>query len=470
MSNEQPPPPLPRDLVIRIALVLWENGPELNPSVWRQLKLSAHLTLDVVHDKVLVPCMGWTRNYHTFLFTRGNKKWLYQDTNAPDLMHAAFRNHPGSVGVLDPKDATLGNLLEKVGDKIMYTYDLSNGWHHEIELKQIISETESNGKCLVLAGEMRCPDEDGEGGCVTFQEDVLNLVLMLRMRPHDKNTARELARNCFDRHNALNVRGRFDPNEFTVEEAMAAVNQALASRASSMVGTKHFLTQFTNPTFGGGNVWLSPVNAGQRIVVTMVEDDRGGGGFLRKMIETINFKPDDQSHTACPCGNPLNLKACIGCKSVYYCSVECEQNHWKQGGHEMVCKKENDAREKYEAEKKTWSTKRPADLEITGKTIPLLRYRNTLRFQKGDVVECMVGDQLWATGVIVDTMYREDHWPRSRPSAPYQIQLERFGRRLIFATWDDDYQIRKLPNGEPLSPAITKSQMDVVDFLAGKEI
>ena len=469
MSNPPPSPPLPRDLVIRIALVLWENGPELDPPVWRQVKLSAHLTLDVVHDKVLVPCMGWTRNYHTYFFTCGNKKWLYQDTNATDLVHAAFRNHNAGMNVLlDPKDATLGNLLEKVGDKVMYTYDLVNGWHHGIELKEIISETESNGKCLVLAGEMRCPDEDGKGGCVTYQEDVLNPVLMLRMRPHEKNTARVLAKHCFDRRNALNVRGRFDPNEFTVQEAMAAVNQALASRASSMVGTKHFLTQFTCVTLD--KLWLSPVNAGQRIQVTMVEDDRGGNGFLRKMVETINFKPDDCSHTACPCGNPLNLKACIRCKSVYYCSVECEQNDLKQGDHGKVCKKENEAREKYEAEKKMWSTKRPADLEITGKTIPLVKFRDTLRFKKGDVVECILGDQLWATGVIVDTMYREDHWPRSRPSAPYQIQLERFGRRLIFASWDDDYQVRKLPDGEPLSPEITQCQMEVVDFLAGKEI
>lgn len=461
-ASNQPPQ---RDLVVHIALVLWENGPELDPPVWRQVKLSAHLTLDVVHDKVLVPCMGWTRNYHTYLFTSGSKKWLYQDTNAPDLMYAACR----TPGALDPKDAKLGDLLEKVGDKVMYTYDLGSGWNHEIKLKEIISGKESNGKCLVLAGEMRCPDEDGEG-CVTYQEDVLNLVLMLRMRPNDKNTARELAKNCFDRRNALNVRGRFDPNEFTVQEAMAAVNQALASRASSMVGTKQFVTQFTNSDSPFGDLWVSPVHAGQRILIIMVEDDRGGDDFLRKMIETINVKPDDRSHTACRCGNPLDLKACFGCKSVYYCSVECEQNDWNQGGHRMVCKKENDAREEYETEKTTWSTKKPADLEITGKTIPLLKYRDTLRFKKGDVVECTIGDQLWATGVIVDTLYREDHWPTSRPSAPYQIQLERFGRRLIFAIWDDDYQIRKLPDSEPLSPAITKSQMNVVDFLAGKEI
>ena len=331
---------LPRDLVIRIALVKSEtlSCSELNPSVWRRVKVSAHLKLDVLHDKILIPFMGWTRNYHTYYFSSKGKKWLCQNTSAPDLMHSGFTSSPESIS--DPQDATLGDLLKKVGDKVLYTYDLGDRWYHRIELEEVISAKKSDGKCIVLDGKMRCADEDGEG-CTTYQENVLNLVLKMKNDPHDNATARQLANNCFDRHNALNVRGRFDPNEFSVRQAQEAVDKALQSRASAMTGTK----QFTSSLFMFGFGSFCPTRAGQRVLKTQVEDDRGGDGFYLTMSETINLKPDDKDHMACPCGNPLNLQVCSGCLVVHYCSVDCQRKDWKrQGGHKKMCKKEKQQR------------------------------------------------------------------------------------------------------------------------------
>lgn len=58
----------PVDFLVRIALVRREPtsseaSTELSPSVWRRFKVSAHIDLGLLHDKVLVPLMGWTRNF-----------------------------------------------------------------------------------------------------------------------------------------------------------------------------------------------------------------------------------------------------------------------------------------------------------------------------------------------------------------------------------------------------------------------
>lgn len=62
------------------------------------------------------------------------------------------------------------------------------------------------------------------------------------------------------------------------------------------------------------------------------------------------------------------------------------------------------------------------------------------RFQLGCRVECSC-DGGWKRGKVVDHWYRETDWPPEKPSAPYQIELDR--GQLIFAAYDDDRQIRR---------------------------
>ena len=37
------------------------------------------------------------------------------------------------------------------------------------------------------------------------------------------------------------------------------------------------------------------------------------------------------------CGKMENLKLCSRCRSVFYCSVDCQRSHWKQ--HKKTCNK-----------------------------------------------------------------------------------------------------------------------------------
>eukprot|EP00467_Chlorarachnion_reptans_P002218 CAMPEP_0114522734 /NCGR_PEP_ID=MMETSP0109-20121206/20903_1 /TAXON_ID=29199 /ORGANISM="Chlorarachnion reptans, Strain CCCM449" /LENGTH=550 /DNA_ID=CAMNT_0001703977 /DNA_START=177 /DNA_END=1829 /DNA_ORIENTATION=- len=63
-----------------------------------------------------------------------------------------------------------------------------------------------------------------------------------------------------------------------------------------------------------------------------------------------------------------------------------------------------------------------------------------LRFKVGDKVECCIAPQKWAPGTIVKLKYRQSNWPKSKPSAPYQIELD--DGMKIFAPFDDDRVIR----------------------------
>jgi len=93
---------------------------------------------------------------------------------------------------------------------------------------------------------------------------------------------------------------------------------------------------------------------------------------------------------------------------------------------------------------------------------------NNLRFKVGDHVEARIGpgdgDQAYASGTVVDTLYREPHWASHLPPMPYQIHLDadcarRSGmppaQALIFSVWDDDHQVRLLSDAENTAAAST---------------
>jgi hypothetical protein len=62
-----------------------------------------------------------------------------------------------------------------------------------------------------------------------------------------------------------------------------------------------------------------------------------------------------------------------------------------------------------------------------------------LRFDVGMRVECRVGQNQWAPGVVIKLWYREPGWPTNH-FAPYQIELD--NGKKIFAPKDDEVVIR----------------------------
>jgi hypothetical protein len=224
--------PKPLDLIVRIALVD-EDLLELSPTVWRQFKVSAHVTPDILHDKVLAVIMGWTRNYHAYYMRKIGSKTSHipLGSNAVDLMHVD--HHIAGTEVAAPVTATIGSMLEKAGDRLLYCYDLGDSWRHVVTLEELVSGEDANGWVQVLDGAMRCPDEDGDG-CHEYQEKILDQYNKAKAKPKDVRKARKFATLCFSKHNAGNVRSPFIPDEFDVASCQAAVQTALRSRCIRM--------------------------------------------------------------------------------------------------------------------------------------------------------------------------------------------------------------------------------------------
>ena len=119
-----------------------------------------------------------------------------------------------------------------------------------------------------------------------------------------------------------------------------------------------------------------------------------------------------------------------------------------------MCKKEKASYEQYKKELET-DTPDPKRFNHKGEPCKLKRFiPGNLRFQVGDRVECMVGENLYGTGRIVKLDYREPSWPPGK-IAPYQIKMDRetadrlgvpFQHALIYSDWDDDIKIRRLPD------------------------
>lgn len=356
----------------------------------------------------------------------------------------------GPKSGLKPESATLGDLLKNVGDYCFYTYDLGDCWIHRLTVEKVFSVEESDGKIDIIEGAMRCPPEDGEG-CTTYQEEILDLYNEQTENPTNVENARELAEACFKQRGALNVRGSFRPAEFNLLETKLALAAALGSRNSTRNSVKTFSMGMGGMMKGG----FEMAEIGQISMVTKVQDDRFDhmGGFI-SFHETVDVKPDPIDATLCnQCGSPHELKACSRCYSAFYCSRECQTLHWS-ASHKKKCKKEKIAYEKYQDELER-NRADPNRFGISGGILPQMRYvPGKLRFQIGDKVECMIGPQMWGTGRIVKLLYREDDWPPSKQSAPYQIKLDRKTadrvgippqHALIYSDWDDDIKVRKLP-------------------------
>mmetsp|Transcript_25770 Transcript_25770/g.54477 ORF Transcript_25770/g.54477 Transcript_25770/m.54477 type:complete len:331 (-) Transcript_25770:2981-3973(-) len=329
---------MPSDFVIRISLVRNETSlAELKPSIWRRFTVSSSVNLELLHDKVLAPVMGWERNYHTYYFCKAKPSstetfYVQQDSQASDAMHIGSNTKLRGATIRKPEDATIGDLISVVGDKCIYNYDLGDCFYHTLELETVVPVEESNGKVTIIDGAMRCPNEDGDGSA-SYQEEILDSLLKCKANPHDKKLVRKFAWSCFKRRGGLNVNGSFRPEEFDLEERRAALFKALCSRNSTRNMTKTF-------SAGGmmGGMGLSYAKVGQRDMVYKKEDDRFDhmGGFIT-MHETQNVKPDLKEFTLCyQCGSPNELKSCGRCHAAFYCSRDCQTMHWTLGGHKKI--------------------------------------------------------------------------------------------------------------------------------------
>jgi Plasmid pRiA4b ORF-3-like protein len=119
------------------------------PPVWRRVLVHAGASLGELHG-VIVAAMGWYGG-HLHVFSDG-----FAQYGTPD----------DDLGWADEDDRALADVLFEPGDQLGYTYDLGDGWDHDIKLEKVLppdADPPATAVPSCLAGKGACPPEDCGG-------------------------------------------------------------------------------------------------------------------------------------------------------------------------------------------------------------------------------------------------------------------------------------------------------------------
>lgn len=119
---------------------------EIEPLVWRELRVSGDSTLAELHA-VLQVAMGW-ENYHLYMFKAGGEEYSEPNEEWPD--------------VKDSGAATLEDIVTKASPSFTYEYDMGDRWIHEITVSGPVEGAgDESPRCT--GGARACPPEDAGG-------------------------------------------------------------------------------------------------------------------------------------------------------------------------------------------------------------------------------------------------------------------------------------------------------------------
>ncbi len=123
-------------------------------AIFRRVTVPGTITLANLHNVIQI-AMGWG-NYHLCLFEIGREQYGEGLSEWNDFEQR----------VLNAKRTTLEEVISRKGSRFRYTYDMGDGWNHEIKVESILDGT---GEIRCLEGQRSCPPEDC-GGPHGYQE------------------------------------------------------------------------------------------------------------------------------------------------------------------------------------------------------------------------------------------------------------------------------------------------------------
>ncbi len=136
------------------------------PPVWRRFQVLNKTPLDQLHDMIQV-VMGWD-NEHFYQFIIDDVYY-----SAPEMTDSDQRK--------EARQYRLGDLIKRGKTSLIYEYDLSDGWEHEVTVEKIrpISDFDAQQLPFCLEGENATPPEES-GGIFGYYE----LMSILKDKDH----------------------------------------------------------------------------------------------------------------------------------------------------------------------------------------------------------------------------------------------------------------------------------------------
>jgi len=205
--------------------------------------------LNTLHDKILGPLMGWSRNRHGYVFqdprdgaVLGPKK---NSADFADMKHANLKFNT----YMDDQDIPLALLLHAVGDYCWYVYDVGDHWEHGMKVVQVLHEGDAGyGQIALLGGKGGCPGEDSVGltgkGCEAYK----NFLQTYKTQPHLCKRAVEAASGAA---NYLDKPFGYDPMVFHLAYHQRELAARLAGNTAALLAIEDAPvvdhTQVTHP-------------------------------------------------------------------------------------------------------------------------------------------------------------------------------------------------------------------------------
>jgi hypothetical protein len=176
-----------------------------NPPIWRRLLVPADMTLARLHN-VLQTAMGWDDG-HMHEFRAGQRRFVRPEPATP------FMSGPQ---VESERTVRLSAVLQRVGAKMIYTYDLGDSWEHSILLEKRLSPEPHSTYPICTEGQLACPPEDCGG--IPGYYDLIDA----------------LADSSHPRHEELcDWIGEFNPEAFSIDKVNRLLSPARRRKNSA---------------------------------------------------------------------------------------------------------------------------------------------------------------------------------------------------------------------------------------------
>jgi hypothetical protein len=174
----------------------------IKPPIWRRIEVPDTLTFWELHF-VLQILYDW-ENSHLFEFRQGQGSINDFLTGSPPVMPGDEDHIP--EWWLDPRGATLNEVLTAPKHKVTYVYDMGDYWEHDIVVEKVLPLAPGHPTPAVrcLAGRRAAPPED-IGGFPAYE--ALVEVLAEKAAGQRKRLPSEFA-----------GLGKFDPEEFPLAD------------------------------------------------------------------------------------------------------------------------------------------------------------------------------------------------------------------------------------------------------------
>lgn len=169
------------------------------PPIWRRLLIDSRYHLDDLHA-IIQDAMGWEYS-HLHQFSHQGITYVQYNSEFSELREGQDYEMGKPIAL----------FLQQEKDKLMYEYDMGDGWRHTIELEKILPAAKAP-ILTCIGGRRACPPEDcgGMGGYEYLME-------ILADKEHEEH-------DDMLEWLGLNDASEFNPAAFSKEE----VNQRLA--------------------------------------------------------------------------------------------------------------------------------------------------------------------------------------------------------------------------------------------------